>query len=106
MCFYTISKIDSSYQIIISYMILFYDLMFSLTVFCVLIPVHLDVFMWIYMHVHVCAGVHILAGVPACVHVQLEARSQPMVVFSTPTLCFEIESQYDLGLTDYASLVG
>lgn len=30
---------------------------------CVLIPVHLGVFIWIYMHVHVCAGV------PACVHV-------------------------------------
>lgn len=46
---------------------------------CVLIPVHLGVFMWIYMHVPVCAGV------PACVHVQSEARSQPVMVFSRAT---------------------
>lgn len=106
-CFYTISRIDSSYQITISYMILFHDLMFSLTVFCVCL--NTSALGCVYVDIYACSCVCRCAHTCRCACMcacAVGARSHLMVVFSTPTLCFEIESHYDLGLTDYASLVG
>lgn len=74
-------------------MILFHDLMFSMTKICVCL--NPSARGCVYVDISTCSC---CTGVPACEHVQSEARSQQWWCSQEPpTLCFEIGSHYDPG---------
>lgn len=75
-CFYTISRIDSSYQITISYMILFHDLMFSLTVFCVCLNTSALGCVYVDIYACSCVCVQVCTYLQVCLHVYMCSWSQ------------------------------